>query len=171
MQDTTNGNPSLAGLSPRRLFVLSCLCLATTSASFILRTSIAGELQSELFGGSAEMVGDGLKYAFLGFAFTVAIGSALVDFMGMKLMTLLCAASFIVGTLLTVMAGGVDPGFAVKVGMFLNGLGWGFSETVINPLTTAIYPDDRTHRLNVLHAWWPAGIILGGLMGLGIDQL
>lgn len=169
-------NPAHEGLSPKRLFILSCLCLATTSASFILRTSIAGDLQRELFDPinpltSAAMVGDGLKYAFLGFAFTVAIGSALVDVMGMKLMTVLCALSFVVGTLLTVTANGASAELFVKGGMFLNGLGWGFSETVINPLTTAVYPEDKTHRLNVLHAWWPAGIIVGGLLGLGIDQM
>ena len=27
-----------------------------------------------------------------------------------------------------------------------------------NPLTTTVYPDDKTHKLNVLHAWWPGGI-------------
>jgi fucose permease len=171
-----NDAATLAGLNPRKLFILGCLCLATTSASFILRTSIAQDLQTQLFEPinkltSAAMVGDGLKYAFLGFAFTVAIGSALVDFMGMRNMLTACGLSFIVGTLLTVTAGGDDPGTPVKLGMFLNGLGWGFSETVINPLTTAIYPNDKTHRLNVLHAWWPAGIVFGGLLGLGIDQL
>jgi fucose permease len=173
---TANDAAVMAGLNPRKLFILGCLCLATTSASFILRTSIAQDLQTQLFEPinkltSAAMVGDGLKYAFLGFAFTVAIGSALVDFMGMRNMLTACGLSFIVGTLLTVTAGGDDPGTPVKLGMFLNGLGWGFSETVINPLTTAIYPNDKTHRLNVLHAWWPAGIVFGGILGLGIDQL
>jgi len=40
----TNVAAAHAGLNVRRLFVLSCLCLATTSMSFILRGSIADEL-------------------------------------------------------------------------------------------------------------------------------
>ncbi|HUS04994.1 MAG TPA: MFS transporter, partial [Bryobacteraceae bacterium] len=56
-------------------------------------------------------------------------------------------------------------------GMVITGIGWGLVETVINPLTTTLYPDDKTHKLNVLHAWWPGGIIIGGLIGLGIGQL
>jgi len=35
----------------------------------------------------------------------------------------------------------------------------------------ALYPEDKTHRLNVLHAWWPGGIIIGGLLGLGLSAL
>ena len=55
--------------------------------------------------------------------------------------------------------------------MLLSGMGWGCSEAVINPLTTTLYPEDKTHKLNVLHAWWPAGIIIGGLAGLAIGAL
>ena len=43
-------------------------------------------------------------------------------------------------------------------------------ETVINPLTATLYPDDKTHKLNVLHAWWPGGIVLGGLLSLLLGQ-
>jgi fucose permease len=93
----------------------------------------------------------------------------------MRTLLLLCGANFIVGTLLTVFADKIAPGASagtiVGIGMFLNGLGWGCSETVINPLTTAIYPKDKTHRLNVLHAWWPAGIIVGGLLALAATEL
>jgi predicted MFS family arabinose efflux permease len=55
--------------------------------------------------------------------------------------------------------------WVVWIGMLLTGLGWGCSEAVINPLTTTLYPDDKTHKLNVLHAWWPGGIIIGGVLG------
>jgi uncharacterized protein YicC (UPF0701 family) len=50
--------------------------------------------------------------------------------------------------------------------MLIIGIGQGLVETVINPLAATLYPDDKTHKLNVLHAWWPGGIIIGGLLGL-----
>lgn len=167
------------GINARRLFILSCLCLATTSFSFILRGSIASDLKAELFdpidaAHSASMLGSALGWAFPGFAFMVLIGSAVVDFLGMRNLLLLCGANFIVGPLLVIGADKIAPGNAgtiVAIGMFLNGLGWGCSETVINPLTTAIYPKDKTHRLNVLHAWWPAGIIIGGLLAIGASAM
>lgn len=168
-----------AGINVRKLFVLSCLCLATTSFSFILRGSIAGDLKAELFdpidaAHSAQMIGSALGWAFPGMAFMVLIGSAVLDFLGMRTLLLLCGANFIAGPLLVIGADKIAPGNAgtiVAIGMFLNGLGWGCSETVINPLTTAIYPKDKTHRLNVLHAWWPAGMIVGGLLAVGASQM
>lgn len=55
--------------------------------------------------------------------------------------------------------------------MFLTGVGWGCTEATINPMTTTLYPEEKTHRLNVLHAWWPAGIIVGGLIGYFMGTL
>jgi MFS family permease len=38
-------------------------------------------------------------------------------------------------------------------------------------MVTALYPEEKTHRLNILHAWWPAGIVIGGLLGIGLGAL
>jgi MFS family permease len=148
--------------------------------SFALRTSIASDLKTELFDPinpltSATMVGNVLSYAFLGFAFWVFLGSAMVDAIGMRNMTGMCGLSYIVGPLLVIgadrLASGPGAATIVGIGMFINGFGWGCSETVINPLTTAIYPEDKVHRLNVLHAWWPFGMIVGGLLGYGASKI
>ena len=34
---------------------------------------------------------------------------------------------------------------------------------VINPMIAQLYPEDQTHYLNILHAGWPGGMIIGGL--------
>jgi MFS family permease len=59
----------------------------------------------------------------------------------------------------------------IYAGFLLTGLGWGAVEAASNPLVAALYPDEKTHRLNILHAWWPAGIVIGGLLGLGLGAL
>lgn len=38
-------------------------------------------------------------------------------------------------------------------------------------MVAALYPEEKTHRLNILHAWWPAGIVVGGLLGVAITSL
>jgi hypothetical protein len=38
-------------------------------------------------------------------------------------------------------------------------------------MIAALYPEEKTHRLNILHAWWPAGIVVGGLMGFTITRV
>jgi MFS family permease len=43
----------------------------------------------------------------------------------------------------------------------------GLYEAVINPLIGQVYPEDQTHYLNILHAGWPGGLIVGGLFAVG----
>ena len=48
--------------------------------------------------------------------------------------------------------------------MFVFAVGNGICEGVINPLVSTLYPKQKTHYLNILHAGWPAGLVLGGLI-------
>ena len=38
------------------------------------------------------------------------------------------------------------------------------------PLAATVYPEAKTHRLNVLHAWWPGGLVIGGLLGYSMAE-
>jgi MFS family permease len=163
-----------------RMFFLSALALLTAGMSFSLRTSIADDLKTTFFDPidslhSAQMLGSALGVAFLGFAFTIAIGSPLLDTIGMGRLLGGSGACFFLGTLTVVFAGKIAEGAAVYnviwAGMVITGIGWGLVETVINPLTATLYPEEKTARLNRVHAYWPFGIICGGLIGLGIGKL
>ncbi len=50
-------------------------------------------------------------------------------------------------------------------GTFIFALANGTLEAVANPLVSTLFPQNRTHYLNILHASWPAGMVLGGLVG------
>jgi predicted MFS family arabinose efflux permease len=43
-------------------------------------------------------------------------------------------------------------------------------ETVINPLMASLYPTEKTARLNAVHAWWPGGLVIGGLLGVAMSS-
>lgn len=161
-----------------RLFLVSLLALATAGIHFAIRSSVAQAIQAAYFDPidkmkSAEMIGAVLGIAALGFAFTIAIGSPLLDYLGMGRLLALSSACFIGGTLIVIHAGSISSDIyrTVWFGMVIIGIGWGLVETVINPLTTTLYPEEKTARLNVLHAWWPGGIIIGGVLGLLLGQL
>ena len=49
-------------------------------------------------------------------------------------------------------------------GMFLFAVGNGICEAVVNPLVATLFPKEKTHYLNILHAGWPAGLVVGGLL-------
>ena len=48
--------------------------------------------------------------------------------------------------------------------MFLFAVGNGIAEAVVNPLVATLFPTEKTHYLNILHAGWPGGLIVGGLV-------
>jgi MFS family permease len=56
-------------------------------------------------------------------------------------------------------------------GFFIMGLSQGLVEGVINPLIATIYSDEKTKRLNRLHAWWPGGMIIGGLLAYALTSI
>jgi hypothetical protein len=164
----------------RRIFVISTMALFTAGLSFSLRAAIIGAVETEILVPidplhSAAMAGALLGTAFLGFALTLGLGSAVLDRFGMGRMLASAGLCFAAGTLVVVAAPSFVAGAAVypvlRAGFLLSGLGWGFMECSINPLTAALYPEDKTNRLNILHAWWPAGLIVGGLVGVGAADL
>ncbi|MFT5130511.1 MAG: hypothetical protein ACI8W8_004142, partial [Rhodothermales bacterium] len=55
-------------------------------------------------------------------------------------------------------------------GMFLFAFANGILEAVSNPLVATLYPENRTHYLNILHASWPAGMIIGAALGWVLDD-
>lgn len=161
------------------LMVASCISLCVTSMIFILRGDIEGALTSN-FHMSKEQMGDAWKYAFLGFTVAIFFCGALIDKIGMRTMHIVSAIGFIGGALLIIFAPQPDLADGVLVssvwgstgtlmltlGFLSMGLAQGVVEGVINPLIATIYSDRKAHMLNVLHAFWPLGMVIGGLLAL-----
>jgi MFS family permease len=178
--------PTAAGLdrhaayNKTRLFVVSVLALFTAGLAASLRANVADDLKRIFLdpidqAHSAEMIGAILGVAFLGFAVTIAIGSPLLDAIGMAVLLPLSGVCFVLGTATFLFAGSLASGSGIQTVLFVaaivTGIGWGLVETVINPLTATLYPDEKTARLNTLHAWWPGGLIAGGLLGYFLGQM
>jgi len=163
-----------------RLFTVSSLALCMAGINSALRANTASDLQRVFFDPidrvhSAEMVAAILGLPFLGFACTIAIGSPLLDIIGMSFLLPLSGILFSLGMLLIMFAGHIASGPSVYpviwTGALITGIGWGLVETVINPLIATLYPDEKTGRLNAVHAWWPGGLVIGGLLGVGMSSL
>lgn len=163
-----------------RITLIGNLSIFMIGLGFAVRTKIAGDLERDIYSlidaaNSATLVSEALTMTFIGFALTLLFGSAIVDWIGAKMMLLLSALGYIAGSVLILVAAMTEVGeitqTLVNSGLLLTGLGWGAVEAASNPIVAAVDPENKTHRLNVLHAWWPAGIVAGGLCGLLIGQL
>jgi hypothetical protein len=54
--------------------------------------------------------------------------------------------------------------------MFIFAFANGTLEAVANPLVATLFPHNRTHFLNILHASWPAGLVIGSALGWVLDD-
>jgi len=161
-----------------RLFVVSSVALMMAGVGAALRANTAADLQHVFFdpidkAHSAEMIASVLGLPFLGFALTIAIGSPLLDYIGMGLLLPMAGVCFSVGALMMMFAGSLAAGSSVYnviwAGALVTGIGWGLVETVVNPLIASLYPEEKTGKLNTLHAWWPGGLVIGGLLGVAMS--
>jgi MFS family permease len=167
-----------ASLDRGRIFVLALLALFTAGAAVSVRAATAVHMRTEFLDAlnparAGEMIGAVLGSAFAGFAVTLFLVSAVLARIGFGRALAAAAALLIAGFVLVACAGslGVSPYAGLLIGMVVQGFGWGLVETVINPLTSALYPEDRVARLSILHAWYPGGLVAGSMLALAMDGL
>ena len=150
-----------------RLFRSSCVALIATAMSFAIRGDIMGDFET-VFSLTATEVGWIAGAAFWGFGVSILFGGPLCDVLGMRTLARLAAVGHIGGTLLTIAA----PSFAVLFGATLIiGIANGLVEAFANPLVATLFSRDKTTKLVALHAWFPGGIVIGGLLAYGCTQI
>ncbi len=153
-------------MNQRRLFIASCVSLIATAMSFAIRGDILGQVQVDLSLTDVQ-TGWVATAAFWGFGLSILFGGPLCDLLGMGTIMRLAAAGHIVGALLTVFSTNFTTFFLSTV---VVGVANGFVEAAINPLIATIYPQDKTSKLTTLHAWFPGGIVIGGVLAFAMTQ-
>lgn len=155
-----------------KLFVASCISLMTTAMVFAIRGDVANDMAAAFQLSNAQL---GLIFSPAFWCFTIAIfvSGTLIDAIGMRALHIVSALGYFVGVALIVFASrptapvvSIFDHSGTKLlyaGFMVMGLSQGLVEGVINPLITTIYSEHKTQRLNMLHAWWPGGMIVGGL--------
>ena len=152
---------------PGRLFFGACVSLVATSVAFATVGAVMFSLK-ETFGISNAQVGWIGGAALWGFAVTQLVFSPLCDTLGMRFLLRLAFLCHLVGTLIMIFAMGF---WSLFVGALIIAMGNGLVEASCNPLVAALYPQDKTVKLNQFHVWFPGGIVIGGLAAYGLDQI
>src|SRR6185436_14723119 len=99
------------------------------------------------------------------------IGGVVCDKIGYRALVIVAFALHVVSFLVTCMASTPQNAYQMlTVGMFIFAFANGTLEAVANPLIATIFPNNRTHYLNILHASWPAGIVAGAAVGWVLDD-
>lgn len=147
-------------IQTNRLFVASCLALLVTSLSFGIRAGVLSQ-QGIDFQLTNAQLGTIAATAFWGFPLAMLVGGTIVDIIGMKRLLVLAFIFHLAGIVLTIYATGY---WSLFFSTLLIGIANGTVEASCNPLVTALYPNNKTTKLNHFHLWFPGGIVIGTLI-------
>lgn len=149
------------------LFSASNVALVVTALTFATRGGFIAPWMEE-FNLTATQVGWIVGTAFWGFTLAMVVLGPLVDLLGIGKVLTIAFISHILGLAMTIFANGF---WTLFFSTMLIGIANGGVEAACNPLITALYPNDKTTKLNLFHMWFPAGIVFGGLMVYFFDRL
>jgi DHA2 family metal-tetracycline-proton antiporter-like MFS transporter len=151
-----------ASTEARKTFAVCFAALVATSFCFILRAFSIDAWGLE-FGLSETQKGELAGVGLWPFAISIVLLSLIVDRVGFKAILWFAAVCHLGGLILILQADGY---WSLYWGTFVLSLGNGAVEAGINPLVAAQFRHDKTTWLNRLHAGWPAGFVLGGLLAM-----
>src|SRR6266581_5695124 len=145
----------------QRLFLGSFLTLVAAGVGFSARAAVLGLWGAE-YGFTKAELGVITRFGLTGFGLTVIFFSVLVERWGYGFLLALTFGFHLLSGVITLLAGPVFHAFGkeaafwcLSLGTTIFALGNGASEAAINPLIAVLHPQERTHRLNILHAGWP----------------
>ncbi len=143
-----------------QLFNASCVALVVTALAFATRGEFIKSWGIEFSLTNTE-VGWIAGTAFWGFTLAMIFGGPLVDIIGIGRIISIAFFCHVVGIVLTIIATGF---WSLFISTLFIGIANGSVEAACNPLITSMYTDQKTRRLNRFHAWFPTGIVIGGLV-------
>ncbi len=154
----------------KRLLSAGFMAIMASGVGFGIRQGILGQW-AEQYGFTQTDLGKITGGGLTGFGIIILLSALIADKVGYgKLMVTafvmhIVSAALTLATGLAFAAGGKDAAFQCLFwGMFLFAVGNGIAEAVVNPLVATLFPRNKTHYLNILHAGWPAGLVAGGLL-------
>ena len=153
----------------KRLLWAGFTAILAAGVGFGVRGGLFGTWETAFNLNGAQLGAISLGAGFISFCFGIIIGGIVVDKVGYGKLVI---AAFLLHVLSAFVTFAAKPGMTSETaylflywGTFLFGLANGVLEAVANPLVSTLFPKNRTHYLNILHASWPAGMIIGGLIG------
>ena len=157
----------------RTVFLASFLTIFAAGVGFAVRGAILNDWGDQ-FGFTQTELGVIIGAGLLAFGPVIIFASFFLDRFGYKPFLMLAFVLHLASAALTLAAtpvyaaageNGKNATFwCLYFGMLLFSIGNGLCEAAVNPLVATLYPTRKTHYLNILHASWPGGLIVGGLL-------
>src|SRR5436309_3146169 len=167
----SNGEVSNLAIAPnaKRLLSAGFLAILAAGVGAAIRGGILDNWGRE-FGFTGTQLGAITGAGFTGFCFGIIIGGVVCDKIGYGKLVIAAFALHALSAVVTFTAKGDTAYQSLYWGMFIFAYANGTLEAVANPLVATLFPNNRTHFLNILHASWPAGLVIGSALGWLLDD-
>jgi MFS family permease len=160
----------MKNFNEKMLFWASFLTLIAAGMGFAIRGDILADWGRQ-FGFTQTELGEITGWGLAGFGVTIIFFSFFADLVGYGPLMVIAFLLHILTVALTLAApyafdhyGKIWAFRCLFYGQLTFSLANGTCEAVINPLTATLFPNNKTHWLNILHAGWPGGLVLGALV-------
>jgi MFS family permease len=183
MSTTTN-----AVIGNKTLFWGCFIALITTAFAFITRAFLISipDLWPSDFGLNTVQAQELFGAGIWPFAISIIAFSLIIDRIGYRVAMIFSFVCYVIYAALALKAYGMVnatglEGEALKAaqgnaynylywGSVILGLGNGTVEAFINPVVATMYKREKTKWLNILHAGWPGGLVLGGVITIAVGS-
>jgi len=153
-----------------RLLWAGFMAILAAGVGFAIRGGIFDNWGKE-YGFTGAQLGAIGGAGFSGFCFGIILGGVIVDKIGYGKLVALALICHVLSAVVTFGASTPENAYNFLFwGMFIFAFANGTLEAVANPLVATLFPENRTHYLNILHASWPAGMVLGTVAGWILDD-
>ncbi len=154
----------------KRLLTAGFMAILAAGVGFSIRGGILGDWGTQ-FGFTQTELGQITGGGLVGFGVIILLGALIADAVGYGklmifafIMHFLSAVVTLAATPIFKATGNKEAAYwCLYIGMFMFAIGNGMAEAVVNPLVATLFPKNKTHYLNILHAGWPGGLVVGGL--------
>jgi MFS family permease len=158
------------------------IALITTSYAFISRIILCGGQFMTDFALDKVKAGELIGAGIWPFGVSIILFSLFIDRIGYKVAMVFSFVCYIVysamafaaysaihGATGVALADAQHKGYTLLYwGSIILALGNGTVEAYINPIVATLFSKDKTKWLNILHAGWPGGLVIGGLCTIAL---
>ena len=154
-----------------RLLWAGFMAILASGVGFGIRGGILGDWGAQ-FGFTQTDLGAITGGGLTGFGVIILLGALIADRVGYGKLMIFAFAMHVLSAALQMCTGPIFDAFgrngvywSLTIAMYMFSAGNGTCEVVVNPMVATLFPQNKTHYLNILHAGWPGGLILGGVSG------
>jgi MFS family permease len=151
----------------RRLFWACFIMLITTAFGFVVRTQIMDDLARD-FSFTETQKGELMGAWLWPFGVSIILFSLVIDKIGYGNAVIFALICQVTSSVLAIYSKSYGAFYAANV---IGALGNGTVEAVINPVVATMFARDKTKWLNILHAGWPGGLVIGGILAIMLPRM